>query len=77
MVKVGILDIGSSEWAAATLFPPKKPRSTEFRMVYNFKPINKYTIKSNYPIYNMDKVLHTVVSLGKKVFSVYDTANGY
>ena len=46
-------------------------------MVYNFKPINKYTVKSNYPIYNIDEVLYTVISLGKKVFSVYDTANGY
>ena len=61
MVDTGILSIRSSEWSAATLFPLKKPGSKEFRIVNNFININKWTIKSQYPIYSMDTVINTVI----------------
>ena len=77
MEKAGILIRGSSEWNAPTLFPPKKPGSKEFRMVNNFKDINKWTIKSAYPMHIMDEVIQTLMQRMFGCFCSTDASNGY
>src|SRR4051812_44707656 len=51
MEEAGILVRGSSEWGAMTLFPLKKKGSEDLRIVHNFIPINRYTIKPQYPMH--------------------------
>ena len=61
MEEVGIIIRGMSKWGARTKFPSKKKGSNQFRIVHNFIPINKVTIKPQYPSHRIDEVLETVV----------------
>jgi len=78
MIEAGILSPGISEWGARTQFVPKKPGTTDLRIVHNFKPgINKHTIKPAYPMHNLDVVVTTVVKAKFSAFFGADAANGY
>ena len=77
MVEADILFRMSSEWGAATLFPPKKKGSQDLRTVHNFRPVNAYTIKSQYPMHRLEEVLDTIIKPKFRVFFATDAANGY
>ena len=49
--EAGIIACMSSDWAARTKFPPKKKGSDQLQVVHNFIPVNKCTIKSEYPMH--------------------------
>lgn len=40
---------------------PHKKGSEELRVVHNLIPINKYTVKSSYPIHRLEEVLDTII----------------
>ncbi len=46
-------------------------------MIYNFIPVNKYTIKSQYLIYRIDKITDTLIESKFKAFFYIDALNGY
>lgn len=77
MEQAGILLRGASDWAARTLFPPKKKGSDQLRVVHNFIPINAVTIKPQYPMHQMEEVLDTVIKSKWKTFFSADASNGY
>jgi len=77
MSKASIIVPSLSEWDTTILFSPKKPSSLKKRIVYNFKPVNFWTIKSSYPIYNIDEVIRTIVKPKYKVYFSTNAANGY
>ena len=77
MEEAGILYRASSEWGAFTQFPPKKKGSSEKRIVHNFKPVNKVTIKPAYPMHGMDEVLETIIRPQHDAFFASDASNGY
>ncbi|SLM37531.1 Retrotransposon gag domain [Lasallia pustulata] len=75
--EAGIVARMSSNWAAQTIFPPKKKGSDQLRVVHNFIPVNKCTIKSEYPMHRLEEVLDVLI---KSRFSCYfstDASNSY
>ena len=73
----GIIVRRSSPWGARTKFPPKKKGSPLMRVVHNFIPINKYTIKSAYPMHHLEEVVDTLIKPNYKVYFSSDASNGY
>jgi hypothetical protein len=45
MEEMGIIIRGVSDWGARTTFPPKYKGAESLRVVYNFKPVNHWTVK--------------------------------
>lgn len=77
MEDAGIITRRSSPWGARTKFPPKKKGSEDLRVVHNVIPVNKYTIKSSYPVHRLDEVLDTIIKPGYDCYFSSDAANGY
>lgn len=73
----GIIVRRSSSWGARTKFPPKKKGSELLRVVHNFIPVNRYTVKPAYPIYHLEEVVNTVIKPKYIVYFSSDTSNGY
>ena len=73
----GIIARRSSPWGARTKFPPKKKGSELLRVVHHFIPINRWTIKSAYPMHRLEEVVVILVKPGRNVFFKSDAANGY
>ena len=67
----------SNEWGAKTKFPSRKKRSDRLRVVHNFIPVNKYTLKPQYPMYCLEKVLETLLRPKFKCFVSINASNGY
>src|SRR5437762_5819630 len=72
MKEAGIIIRGTSEWGARTKFLLKKKGSDQFRVVHNFIPVNKVTIKLQYPIHHIDEVLEMVIRPGYTCFFITD-----
>lgn len=77
MEDAGIIVRQNSPWVARAKFPPKKKGSEDLRVVHNFVPLNKYTIKSSYPVHRLEKVLDTIIKPGYNCYFSSDAANGY
>lgn len=77
MKDAGIITRRSSPWGARTKFPPKKKGSSELRVVHNFIPVNRYTIKSQYPVHSLEETLNAAIRPGFGVYFMSDAANGY
>ncbi len=78
MEDAGIITRRSSPWGAQTKVPPKKKGSPELRVVHNFIPVNRYTIKSQYPVHSLEETLNTGNTAW--IWGFYfmsDAANGY
>lgn len=73
----GIITRRSSPWGARTKFPPKKKGSDLLRVVHNFMPVNRWTIKSAYPMHHLEEVLATLIQLKYINYFCSDAANGY
>ncbi|SLM34951.1 Ribonuclease H-like domain [Lasallia pustulata] len=67
----------SSNWAARTKFPPKKKGSDQLRVVHNFIPVNKCTIKSEYPMHRLEEVLDILIKLRFSCYFSTDASNSY
>lgn len=77
MEDAGVIVRRSSEWGAGTKFPPKKKGSPLLRVVQNYIPLNKHTIRSQYPVHRLEETIDVVIKPGFKVFFSSDAANGY
>ena len=77
MEEAGIIVRAASDWGARTQFPPKKKGSDKLRVVHNFIPLNKCTIKPQYPMHRMEEVLETIIKPKFSVFFSTDASNGY
>ena len=73
MLKQGVIELSTSEWAAPVVFAPKKDGSLRFCIDY--RRLNALTIRDSYPIPRMDECID---SLGDAtVFSTLDANAGY
>lgn len=54
-----------------------KKKFCHFYIWFNYISFNKYTIKSKYPIYWLEKTIDVVIILGFKVFFSNNTVNSY
>ena len=77
MVEAGILERMTSNWGSRTKFPPKKKGSSERRVVHNYIPLNRATIKSAYPVHSMDEVIDIVLSPEHRIFFTGDASWSY
>ena len=77
MEDVGIIIRRSSAWGARTKFPPKKKGSKVRRVVHNFIPVNRWTIKSAYPSHSLEEITATLVKAKYGFYFLSDAANSY
>lgn len=77
MEAAGIITRAASDWGARSQFPPKKKGSDDLRVVHNFIPVNKYTIKPQYPMHRIDEVTDTLIKPKFKAYFCTDASNGY
>ena len=81
MEQAGLILHCDSIWVARTKFPPKpnRPANQEdnLRMVHNYIPLNRYTMKSHYPCPRIDQIVHTVLKRNKKCFFYTDATDSY
>ena len=73
MLKKGVIELSTSEWAAHVVLAPKKDGSLRFCIDY--RRLNALTIRDSYPIPRIDECID---SLGEaKVFSTLEANVGY
>lgn len=78
MLKDGIIEKSNSPYNSPLWIVPKKPDSQgnkKWRLVIDFRELNKKTISDAYPIPNMDEIIDQLS--GSKYFSVLDLASGF
>ena len=64
----------TSAWACAPLLVPK-PGPARFRFTVDPRPVNKFTVKHQYPMLNLD---HELTKLGgSRFFATFDLSHGY
>lgn len=64
----------TASWAAAPLLVPK-PGPTKFRFTVDLRPVNKYTVKYQYPMPNIEFELHRLAKA--TCFATFDLSHGY
>lgn len=74
LLELGYIQPSASPYGAPVLFV-KKPRSTELRMVVDYRSLNKLSKRNAFPLPRID-VLFDHLS-GSKVFSLIDLRNAY
>ncbi|KAI4293155.1 hypothetical protein PAPHI01_2429 [Pancytospora philotis] len=72
-LELGIIAPSSSSWSSRIVPVPKKDGS--LRMCIDYRPLNKVTIKDQYPIPRIDEILDALS--GAAVFSTLDATSGY
>jgi len=55
LLEYGVIEPANSPWASSGFVVPKKDGS--FRFVVDYKPLNKVTVRDNYPIPRIDDIL--------------------
>ena len=68
-----IVSLRFSKWVPNLVFLRKK--NGEIRLCVDFRNLNKVSLKDNYPLSNMDHILHNVV--GSQRMSMLDGFSGY
>jgi hypothetical protein len=74
LLELGYIQPSSSPYGAPVLFV-KKPRSTELRMVVDYRALNKLTKRNAFPLPRVDVLFDHLA--GSKVFSLIDLRNAY
>lgn len=64
----------TAAWAAAPLLVPK-PGPAKFRFTVDLRPVNKYTLKHQYPMPNIEFELHRLTKA--TCFATFDLSHGY
>jgi hypothetical protein len=81
MEEAGLILRCDSIWVARTKFPPKpnRPANQEGNLcrVHNYIPLNRYTLKSQYPCPRIDQIVHIVLKRNKKCFFYTDATDSY
>ena len=81
MAERGLILRCDSTWVARTKFPPKPNRpgkqKDNLHMVHNYIPLNKHTLKSQYPCANIEQIVHTVLTNDKKCFFCTNATDSY
>ncbi len=77
MKDVEIIVRRSSAWRARTKFSLKKKESTQLRVIHNFISINSHTIKSQYSIHRLKKVIDMLIKLEFTIYFINDAVNSY
>lgn len=75
MVKAGITTHSDSPWSSRPKFVPKSKGG--LRMVHVFCPLNKATIKSNYPMRRIEPIIQSLMQWRWTVFWQADATVGY
>ncbi|RDI83557.1 hypothetical protein Vi05172_g6513 [Venturia inaequalis] len=73
--EAGIITRTNSPWSARTKYPRRQ--NGTLRMVHNFVPINKATIKSNYPMKRIEPILQNIGRPWVVCMFKSDASNGY
>lgn len=73
--EAGIITRTNSPWSARTKYPRRQ--NGTLRMVHNFVPINKATIKSNYPMRRIEPILQNIGRPWVQCMFKSDASNGY
>lgn len=74
LLELGYIRPSQSPYGAPVLFV-KKPRSTELRMVIDYRALNKLTKRNAFPLPRIDDMLDHLA--GAKVFSLIDLRQAY
>ena len=64
----------TSPWACAPLLVPK-PGPARYRFTVDLRPVNKYTVKHQYPMPNLEHELSQLS--GSRYFATFDLSHGY
>ena len=75
LIEAGIVTQCVSPWSARSRFPRKEDGT--LRMVHAFVPVNKVTIKANYPMKRIEPVLQKVSQPRLRYMFKADGSNGY
>ena len=73
MLKAGVIEPSSSEWASPIVFVPKK--DGKLRFCVDYRKLNALTIRDSYPIPRMDECIDSLGDAG--IFSTLDANSGY
>jgi len=73
-LELGYIQPSASPFGAPVLFV-KKPRSTELRMVIDYRALNKLTKRNAFPLPRVDLLFDHLA--GSKIFSLIDLRNAY
>ena len=73
MLKAGVIEPSSSEWASPIVFGPKK--DGKLRFCVDYRKLNALTIRDSYHIPRMDECIDSLGDAG--IFSTLDANSGY
>ena len=77
MEEAGIITRALTDWRCRSRFLPKEKRSEKLRVVHNYIPLNSQTIKPQYPIHRIEKVIDTIIRPKHHCYFITDASNGY
>lgn len=77
MKDVEIIVRRSNAWEVQTKFSLKKKEFTQLRVIHNFISINSHTIKSQYSIHRLKKVIDILIKLEFTIYFISDAVNSY
>ncbi len=75
--EAGIITRASSDWRCRSQFLPKKKGSEELHVVHNYIPLNSQTIKPQYPMHRIEKVIDTIIRPNHRCYFITDASHGY
>ena len=73
-----LIELSDSPWASPVIMVKKKAIGNEpptYRMVLDFRAVNKHTIKDSHPVPSLDETIESLA--GNHYFSVMDLSSGY
>jgi hypothetical protein len=68
MKEADIITRMNSDWDARTKFSSKKKRSDQLKMIHNYISLNDCTVKMQYSVHKIEKVINILMKLKFKIF---------
>ena len=78
LLEQDLIELSDSPWASPVIMVKKKAIGNEpptYRMVLDFRAVNKHTIKDSHPVPSLDETIESLA--GNHYFSVMDLSSGY